>query len=261
MIYSASRRTDMPAFFPDAIVDKVRRSRKLDAIVLWTKDIRNIIRHQGLADVVARVPCVVQYTVTGLAGTAWEPRVPPLAEQLPELAELARRLPKGAVRWRFDPILPDPDVCARFRRCRESLQKALGGLDEVIASFPDPYRHAVVRAQAEGQTWPTPTRREKEEILAFMVEEFQKGGTRAFSSLPVKLCCEPALLALPGVGRASCIDGALFAALYGLPLGDLEKDPGQRLACGCVKSTDIGAYAMRCGHHCLYCYANTGVNG
>ena len=36
MIYSASRRTDLPAFYPDFLVGKIQRSRKLDGVVYWT---------------------------------------------------------------------------------------------------------------------------------------------------------------------------------------------------------------------------------
>jgi hypothetical protein len=256
MIYSASRRTDMPAFFPDAIVDRVRRSRKLEAIVLWTKDIRNLVRHLGLSWVVRSVPAVVQFTVTGLAGSVWEPRAPCLSEQLGELSEVAAILPRGAIRWRFDPILPGPDVPERFRRVKGGLETALGGLDGVTVSFPDPYRLAVARAGRAGLVWPRAAPAEKRDIVAMMAAEFPRpDGMEESRWRPVRLCCEPELLVLPGVGRARCIDGALFEKLYGLPLGNLEKDAGQRMACGCVKSTDIGSYAMRCPHRCLYCYA------
>jgi hypothetical protein len=33
------------------------------------------------------------------------------------------------------------------------------------------------------------------------------------------------------------------------------KDRGQRAACGCIVSQDIGAYGT-CQHLCVYCYAN-----
>lgn len=253
MLYSASRRTDMVAFFPDAIVDKVSRSRRLEGIVFWTKDIRNLVRHSGLARIVRTIPAIIQYTVTGLSGGEWEPRVPTLEEQLSDLDALSALLPKGAIRWRFDPIIPESSLFERFKTVKNRLESVLGPLDAVTVSFPDPYRHAVPRASAAGLPWPRPNLEEKKRIITGMSVEFP--GV----SEPVRLCCEPDLLILPGVGMARCIDGALFESLYGLPLGGLAKDGGQRVACGCVKSTDIGSYAMRCPHRCLYCYANPEV--
>lgn len=251
MIYSVSRRTDMPAFYPDLIVDRVRRSRKLEAIVFWTKDIRNFLRHRGLSETVSRVPSVVQYTVTGLAGTEWEPAAPPLREQRAELSELRKRLPAGAILWRFDPVvaLPGEDVMERFRRVKGEMEESLGDVGGVTASFPDPYGHAVRRVEGKGISWPRASLSEKVRIVEEMVACFSGVGK-------VRLCCEPELLRVSGTVMARCVDGGLFERLYGLSFGGLEKDKGQRAACGCVQSTDIGSYALRCGHGCLYCYAS-----
>ncbi len=251
MIYSASRRTDLPAFYPDIIVDKVKRSRKLEAITFWTKDVGNLVRHPGLARVVETVPSMVNYTVTGLAGTAWEPDVRPLGDQLADVKELAQRLPHGAIRWRFDPIIPTPDVERRFMSVKIALDDALGGVGEVTVSFVDPYPKAVERVRRAGLKWPAMSTAERRRLIEFMVGTFPPGDKPV-----VRLCCEPELFAVPGVAMARCVDGDAFATLYGLPLADLPKDAGQRKRCGCMQSTEIGSYELRCGHRCVYCYAN-----
>ncbi len=262
MLYSASRRTDLPAFYPGLIVERVRRSRRLEGLVLWTKDIRNLVRHAELAKVTAAYPTIVNYTVTGLAGTLWEPRVPLLKEQLLELAVLAERFPPGAIRWRFDPILPGPDLFERFAATLRTLREVLREINECIISFPDPYPQAVARTRAAGLAWPIISLPEKRAILARLLALFREFGpgetgvaTAADSFCPLRLCCETELMDQPGVGPAACIDAGLFARLYGVRIGSPEKDPGQRKTCVCTKSTDIGRYDLTCGHGCLYCYA------
>jgi len=51
------------------------------------------------------------------------------------------------------------------------------------------------------------------------------------------------------------IEADLFTANEKARRPDL-KDPGQRPACGCILSKDIGQYNT-CMHLCAYCYANT----
>jgi hypothetical protein len=256
MIYSASRRTDLPVFYPEVIVDRVRHARKLEALALWTKDVGNLVRHPDLASAVRRVPTMVQYTVTGLAGSAWEPGVRPLEAQLPDVAALAGLLPRGAILWRFDPIIAAPGWRERFLSVKQDLDAALGGVGQVTVSFPDPYRKAVERVARASLEWRPLSLRERREAVAFLVSAFP--GRREGEAV-VRLCCEPELLDLPGVGMAHCIDGEAFSRLYGAELeglAGLEKDGGQRKPCGCVQSTEIGSYEFRCGHGCAYCYAN-----
>lgn len=245
MIYSASRRTDLPAFYPDYVCDKARRSRKLEALVFWTKDPRHFYAHAGLRALVEKYPVVVQLTLTGLAGTAWEPGVPPPETFRPALEFLARALPPGAVRWRFDPILATPDLFSRL----ESMQALLTGcgltLEEVTVSFPAEYRKVMARLRAAGLAFPAVDLPARRRIIADVM---------ARTSLPVALCCQDALLGVPGARRAACVDHALFNRLYGTRFSGAPAR-GQRPGCGCGESTDIGSYQQACGHGCLYCYA------
>lgn len=248
MIYSASRRTDLPAFYPDYIVDKIRRSRKLEGVVYWTKDIRNFAVHFGLRAALTSYPSIIQYTVTGLAGSIWEPKVPSIYEQMNALSEVLSELPTGAVRWRFDPIIVDNTVFERFARIYEIFGKTGFELDSVVVSFPDLYRKVSSRLKTKGQIFPDLTIDAKCEIL----DKFHQ-----ISGLKFLMCCEGELLEqnLGFVEKSSCVSSALFKKLYDIDV-DSRLDASQRSECGCTKSTDIGSYEQSCFHKCLYCYAN-----
>lgn len=245
MIYSASRRTDLPAFYPEFICDKVRRSRKLEALVLWTKDPRHFFTHPGLREVIAKYPVVINLTLTGLAGSVWEPHVPPPGEFAETLEFLARALPPGAVRWRFDPIIATADLFPRLH----AMQKILtdGGLapEDVTVSFPTEYRKVTNRLRAAGREFPALDFSARREIIA---------NIRRETGLPMALCCQEALLDVPGTRPAVCVNHELFNRLYGTHF-PATPEKGQRPQCACHRSTDIGSYAQTCGHGCLYCYA------
>jgi len=247
VIYSASRRTDLPAFFPDYICQKVQRSRKLEAIVFWTKDPRNLVEHPGLAAVVSSYPTIIQLTITGLGGSIWEQGVPEVGTIIPAITELARVLPAGAIRWRFDPIIAEGTHFQRFSEIFEMLTAAGVMLESVVVSFPDPYSHAVGRIKQAGLSLPQLSFEDKKKILQEL---------HAISGIPLALCCEQELLTVSGIIRSRCIDGGLFDRLYGTSLGSLPEDHSQRQECGCCRSTDIGSYQQECRHKCLYCYAN-----
>ncbi len=245
MIYSASRRTDLPAFYPEYVALRVRRARRLEAIVFWTKDPRGLCG-PALRPVLGQYPAVVQLTVTGLGGRPWEPQVPPYPELTAAVRELRQALPAGAVVWRFDPLIVTPDLYIRFSAVRDWLTENLGVPAEPTVSFVDPYAKAVRRAQRHGLQLPLPDATQRREIIARL---------REMAQTDLYACCEPDLAALPGIRPARCVDGERLDRLYGTKFGSLPKDAGQREACGCVKSTDIGSYDQLCRHNCRYCYA------
>lgn len=245
MIYSASRRTDLPAFYPDHICDKVRRSRKLEGIVFWTKDPRNFQEHAGLREVLRRFPAVIQLTLTGFGGTAWEPGVPRPGDLRPALEFLARALPPGAVRWRFDPIIADAGLFPRLLAVRELLTDCGLALEDVTVSFPAEYRKVTARLRGAGMAFPAVDFPARRRIIAQIGER---------TGLPVRLCCQKPLLEVPGTLPAACVDHALFNRLYGTAFPGTPAR-GQRPQCACHAAADIGSYAQKCGHGCLYCYA------
>ncbi len=69
----------------------------------------------------------------------------------------------------------------------------------------------------------------------------------------VEACAEEEDLQEIGIARTKCIDDRLLTELFG-GTWPTQKDPGQRPACRCVKSRDIGM-PDTCTFGCVYCYA------
>lgn len=95
---------------------------------------------------------------------------------------------------------------------------------------------------------------DEKQILFFsqMAEIAQKYGVSLYS------CASPVLEKVDGIHKGHCIDGELLEKLFGSPVKK-SKDSGQRKACGCSSSRDIGIYSksaggMTCLHGCKYCY-------
>jgi len=267
VIISASYKTDIPAFYADWFLTRLRQGfcrmtnpwggqtyevpltpRAVDGFVLWTRNIRPLAGR--LAEVAATAPFYVQYTVTGYPRALETSTVP--AEHAVAAIRALRRIygPRAAV-WRYDPILFTDLTPADWHR-RNFMRLAAdlaGAVDEVAISFAHPYRKTrrnLDAAAAEaGFTWYDPDVAAKRDLAAGLAEIAGDAGM-AFS------VCAQADYIPPGGVPARCIDAVRLGDVAGSAIAAPVK--GNRPDCLCHASRDIGAYDT-CPHGCRYCYA------
>jgi hypothetical protein len=272
-IVSASRRTDIPAFYADWLLRRVRegwaasvnpfnglarrvslRAADVRALVLWSKDLSRFDDAAAALDD-AGLRLYFQYTLTGLP-PALEPAVPPPDVTIPAAHRLAARFGAGTLQWRYDPILLGGalDLEWHRRRFAELLARLDGATTRCIISFATFYRKVERNLggtpAGRGLAAPPPA------VARALADEL--AALAAGRGVALSACCSPdALRELPGgpgAERASCVDAAHIDALWpgaGQGVPPAPSRPG----CGCHASRDIGLYDS-CPHGCLYCYAN-----
>lgn len=264
MIVSASRRTDIPAFYAawfaarlrdgEVLVRQPYRPRSVirvdlsadavDGVVLWTK---NATPFLPVLPALAPRPFYFQFTLNPY-GPPLEPGLPELAARIDTFRELSGRIGRHRVIWRYDPVVlsertPPGYHLEQFDRLSREL---CAYTDKCVMSFLDTYarnRRALIQHRLRGATAD-----EMHEVASGFAAIARGRG------LIVESCCEALLSPGSGVLPGRCIDAALLSRIAGKPLA-VPRDTGQRPGCGCARSVDIGAYGT-CGHGCVYCYAN-----
>ncbi|MEW6258701.1 MAG: DUF1848 family protein [Thermodesulfobacteriota bacterium] len=280
VILSASRRTDIPAFYMDWFMERIGmgyfelinpyngRMTRIDckpedvhSIVFWSKNFGPFIKggfDTRLMD--AGYKMFFQFTVNP-EHPVLEPRVPPLPVRIDQMAYLIRRFRPAGVVWRFDPICIGTDPNGAFFRTSDAFgemaeQMAAVGVRTCTFSFLDRYAKVIRRSTAKGVHFidPEPTER--------MAISSEMALIACNLDIRLQVCCEAELLKrLPKDGpitQASCIPAPLLVELHGEGC-QLLPDKGQRRdkGCGCYLSRDIGSYKDHpCHHDCLFCYAN-----
>ena len=275
-IISASRRTDIPAFYTPWFMERVRRGffhrvnpfnahqvkaislkpDEVDAIVFWTKNPKPLLPF--LAELDDRgLDYYFQFTLNPYE-KPFEPHLPPLGERLDNFRALARMIGPHRVIWRYDPLILSSIAPLEYHR--EMFGRVAGELAgatrRVMFSFLDFYGKAksrlatlqrgegIVIHDIRGDGY----REKRRELLKEMRICAADNGMEIYS------CAEGEDLEEIGIKHGHCIDAGLVRELFGRS-GKLAKDKYQRKECGCAESVDMGVYNS-CPFRCAYCYAN-----
>lgn len=273
MIVSASRATDIPAFFSPWFFNRLDKGycvwknpyngkdsyvsfSETRFIVFWSKNPAPLLHY--LPKLKERgMGFYIQYSLNNYEQEGLEPNVPKLIDRIDTFKRIVDIYGVGSVVWRFDPlILTDKisvqELLDKVNRCTMELS---GYTEKLVFSFADiaGYRKVGANLNRAGVNYREWTHRD--------MLEFANGLHKL--NLPIQLatCAEPIDLSVYGIEHNHCIDPEQISRLapddplLQMWLFGASKDNGQRKACGCILSKDIGLYNT-CTHGCLYCYAN-----
>ncbi|WP_300370519.1 DUF1848 domain-containing protein [Brachyspira sp.] len=305
-IISASRSTDIPAFYLDWFFHRMEIGysawinpfngvksyisyQNVKFIVFWSKNPKPLLDKLSFLKR-KNITYYIQYTLNDYVIENLEQGVPSLEERIETFKKLSNELGKKSVIWRFDPlILTDKiSISCLLSKIENIGNQLYGYTDRFIFSFADILEYKKVKANLD---------RNKIHYINWNTEtmlEMAKGISELNKKWKFKLftCAENINLDLYNIQHAHCIDDELIAqlaytnhelidylgltikqktlTLLNMPSNDEiilndnliairnknKKDKGQRNACGCISSKDIGEYNT-CPHLCEYCYANT----
>ena len=265
MILSVSRRTDIPAFYSDWFINRLREEvvwvrnpmnyhsisqislapNVVDCIVFWSKNPQPMFKY--LDEIESKYKFYFQYTINAYEKDL-EPNLPSLDERLNNFIYLAKRYGKERVIWRYDPIIITPKYNLEWhiKRFEYIANKLKDYTTTCVFSFLDVYeknKNNLLKLAIKDIT------------RDLMVEISQKLKPIADKNrIKLKTCSEDIDLIDLEIKRSCCIDPDLISKIINCKIKAV-KDKNQRASCGCVESIDIGQYNT-CSHGCVYCYAN-----
>jgi DNA repair photolyase len=296
VIISASRATDIPAFYSDWFFGRLKEGyvkwknrynkvwyvsfQNTRLIVFWSKNYKFLIRHLDYLNDKG-INYYFQFTLNDYDAERLEPRVPNVQTRIETFIELSEKVGKEKVIWRFDPlILTDKIGVDELLRKVEGIGNQLKNhTSKLVFSFADIEIYKSVPRNLRNSSI------SYQEFNEQTMTEFAAGLQNLNKNWHFELatCAEQIPLKQYGIAHNKCIDDDLMIKLFphdkvlmdflGVkitppnmfnPNGRIEKkrkneDSGQRKSCHCIVSKDIGEYNT-CPHLCEYCYANDNKN-
>ena len=275
MIISASRRSDIPAFYAEWFIKRIRAgyctvpnpynrqqiSRisllpdDVDVIVFWTRNPKPLFPYLDELDQCG-YPYYFQYTLLGYPRNI-DKKSPSRKTALNIFQELANRIGPQRVIWRYDPIVFSQLTGGQFHSENYAfIANALRGYTHrSVISVMDMYkkfRKRIAQLNQQGVGVIDHDGQSSPRYDAMMKAIAQ---TARRNDMQIVSCAEARELQAYDIQPGKCIDDNYIEQTFNIEVGH-KKDPAQRQACGCVISKDIGMYDT-CLFGCQYCYATS----
>ena len=264
MIIQTGMRTDIPAFYSEWFVNRIKEGFVL---VRNPYNPSQVSRYSLSPDVVDLIgfctknpaPMLPYMDILKGYGQYWfvtitpygkdiEPNVPDKKKVMEDFKKLSDIVGVDSMGWRYDPILVDEEHpvgwhIAEFGKMAETLS---GYTNTCVISFIDLY--SKVR-----RNFPEAREVCHEDRLA-IGKAFIEIARRY--DITIRPCAEGKELEPYGADCSGCMTVKTYEKALHANLDVPRRGTNQRNGeCACLLGTDIGAYDT-CGHLCRYCYAN-----
>lgn len=267
MILSVSRRTDIPAFYGDWFINRLKEGflyvrnpmnihqvskialspKNIECITFWTKNpSEKFISDLTIIDEM-EYKYYFQYSITSYNNQI-EKNIPKKQIEIERFQTLASNIGKEKVIWRYDPIFFTDyyDINYHKKWFEYIASKLENYTEKCVISFLDYYPK--IKNRLLDNKIPEVS---ENQMLEFA---FYLSNIASKYNINVESCCEKINLSSVGIEHGHCIDPELINLITGKQY-DFKKDKTQRHDCGCIESVDIGTYNT-CKNGCIYCYAN-----
>ncbi|MCJ7777528.1 MAG: DUF1848 domain-containing protein [Sedimentisphaerales bacterium] len=268
-IISVSRRTDIPAFYGDWFMGRLKngfagavnpfsgqkcivslRPQDVICFVFWSKDFSPFLENLKIIDS-SGYRFYLNYTITALPDI-FESNVDK-HRAIKTLKQISRIFSPRHINWRFDPIVISnvSDGDFYIKSFKELASEFSGFVERCYFSFVTEYEKVRRNFAELEKISNVKTIKVSDNFKVDLANELadiaERFGIEVFS------CCGDYLVN-EKIKKAHCVDGSIIEQLF-YPDGLSYSDKPTRDQCGCTESTDIGSYDS-CPHGCVYCYAN-----
>lgn len=228
LIVSASRSTDIPAFYADWFFDRLQKGysawtnpfngvkyyisyANTKFIVFWSKNPRPLLPYLHLLKE-RNIKCYIQYTLNDYEEEGLE-KVPSLVSRIETFKMLVEQLGNGSVIWRFDPMILTDEITIEdlLRKVKNIGDQLKGFTEKLVFSYADIGMYKKVKHNLEVNgihyhEWETEQMDEFASKLSAMNRERDWNYQLA-------TCGEKIDIAKYGILHNRCIDGDLIARL------------------------------------------------
>ena len=228
VIISASRATDIPAYFADRFIDSIKTGYlrwknpfngkisyvsfdKTRLIVFWTKNPAPLIQHLDFLKEKG-INYYFQFTLNDYEKEKLEPHIPPLEQRIDTFIRLAEREGKEKVVWRFDPYLltSGTGVDELLRKTEYTGNRLAEYTDTFVFSFADinAYRRVQNNIKRSGIAITEPDEKQMNELAEGIANLNRKWKYNIFT------CAEKINLEKYGIHHGKCIDDDKIVRLF-----------------------------------------------